>query len=131
MRVGSAHPSALLHSPKRASPGRARVGRGFAKPGTETNFVSVCCSAYLCCGGCQKLCRPLRAITIADRFTLVWSDPAEHNMRMLGVSELKTAMGFNGGRLINCGTYDEDITILDRYVYLPVMHALVRRIGIT
>lgn len=71
----------------------------------------------------------MRAVTIADRFALVEPDSPEHNVRMLGVSELEKETDFNGGHLMNHGTFNEDIRTLGRYVCLPVTQAVVKRIG--
>jgi DNA (cytosine-5)-methyltransferase 1 len=104
-----------------------RAERGFAEMGEEASFLLVYYGTDGG-GGWQRLDRPLRTVTTVDRFALVEPGPNGHNMRMLQVSELEKAMGFEGDYLMSRGTRRENITILGNGVCPPVMQAIVKQL---
>lgn len=76
-------------------------------------------------GGWQKLDRPLRTVTTLDRFGLVEWDSGEPTLRMLQVSELRRAMGFDEHFRIDVGTRRDRIMLLGNGVCPPVMQRIV------
>ena len=116
-----------LYSPKRAKPTLERAERAFAEVGDEASFLLVYYGTDGG-GGWQRLDRPLRTVTTVDRFALVEPGLNGHNMRMLQVSELKRAMGFNGDYLMNHGTRRENIKILGNGVCPPVIQAVIEQL---
>jgi site-specific DNA-cytosine methylase len=80
-------------------------------------------------GGWQRLDQPLRTVTTIDRFAYV--RPAAggvHQMRMLQVSELRKAMGFDRSLKLNHGTRRDQIKLLGNAVCPPVMKAIVEKL---
>ena len=76
-------------------------------------------------GGWQPLDRPIRTLTTLDRFALAeWYD-GEPRMRMLQVDELKRAMGFDEGFVLNQGSRRDRIKLLGNGVCPPVMRMVV------
>jgi DNA (cytosine-5)-methyltransferase 1 len=77
-------------------------------------------------GGWQSLKSPLRTVTTLDRFALVKPTKNGHQMRMLQVPELRTAMGFLPSFKLAHGTRREQIKMLGNGVCPPVMTAILR-----
>lgn len=76
-------------------------------------------------GGWQPLDRPIRTLTTLDRFALVdWFD-GEPRMRMLQVDELRRAMGFDEGFILDQGSRRDRIKLLGNGVCPPVMQTIV------
>lgn len=113
-----------LFDSKRASATIDRAERGFRALGKEASFLLVYYGSDGG-GGWQALDRPLRTITTVDRFALVRHDGREPRMRMLQVSELKRAMGFNEDFALPVGTRRDRIRLLGNGVCPPVMKAVV------
>ena len=114
-----------LNSPRRAQATLERAQRGFAALGDQASFLLVYYGSDGS-GGWQSLDRPLRTVTTIDRFALVEPRGAEPTIRMLQVSELKRAMGFDDEFLFSEGTRRDRIRLLGNGVCPPVMEAVVR-----
>jgi len=79
-------------------------------------------------GGWQSLDRPLRTITTVDRFALVDQSGKEPRMRMLQVSELQRAMGFESSYKLNGASRRDRIKIVGNAVCPPMMEAVVKKL---
>jgi DNA (cytosine-5)-methyltransferase 1 len=77
-------------------------------------------------GGWQRLDRPLRTITTVDRFALIDQSGKEPRMRMLQVSELQRAMGFDKGHQLNGASRRDRIKMVGNAVCPPMMTAVVK-----
>jgi DNA (cytosine-5)-methyltransferase 1 len=97
----------------------ARARRAVAALGEEMPFILVYYGSDGS-GGWQPLTRPLRTVTTIDRFALVEHGDHELEMRMLQVSELRRAMGFNEGFTLSFGTRCDKIRLLGNSVCPPV-----------
>ncbi|MBN9534704.1 MAG: DNA cytosine methyltransferase [Alphaproteobacteria bacterium] len=120
-------PTTPLFSPKRAKPTLERAERGFAGVGRDESFLLVYYGTDGG-GGWQTLDNPLRTITTVDRFALVEPSKSGHQMRMLQVSELRRAMGFERDFEMNHGSRREKIKLLGNGVCPPVMKTIVSQI---
>ena len=80
-------------------------------------------------GGWQPLDRPLRTLTTLDRFGLVEWDTAGPTLRMLQVSELRRAMGFDNKFKLPVGSRRDHIKLLGNAVCPPVMEQIVRSLA--
>ena len=109
----------------RAKDTLARAKRAIAALGEETPFLLVYYGSDGG-GGWQPLSRPLRTITTVDRFALVEPRECGLEMRMLQVSELRRAMGFQESFRLSYGTRRERIGLLGNCVCPPVMEEVVR-----
>ena len=114
-----------LDSPRRAQATLERARRGIEALGEQTSFLLVYYGSDGS-GGWQSLDRPLRTVTTIDRFALVEPSDDEATIRMLQVSELKRAMGFENGFDFSVGTRRDRIRLLGNGVCPPVMEAVVR-----
>jgi DNA (cytosine-5)-methyltransferase 1 len=102
-----------------------RADRGIAELGRYQPFLIVYYGSDGS-GGWQPLSRPLRTITTVDRFGLVTWEGRTPMLRMLQVSELRRAMGFNDDyRLDDVRQRRDRIKILGNGVAPPVMKAIV------
>lgn len=118
-------PSRPLYAPKRAAGTLARAERAIAQLGRRVPFLIVYYGSDGS-GGWQPLSRPLRTLTTLDRFGLVtWVDDTPM-LRMLQVPELRRAMGFDDGFVLDQGTRRDRIRLLGNGVCPPVMAAVVR-----
>ena len=115
--------SALMHE-RRAAATLERARRGFRALGPDASFLLVYYGNDGA-GGWQPLDRPLRTITTLDRFALVQHDGREPRLRMLQVTELKRAMGFDEEFRFPEGTRRDRIRLLGNGVCPPVMKAVV------
>lgn len=120
-------PTTPLYAPRRARPTLERAERGFAELGRHASFLLVYYGSDGS-GGWQRLERPLRTITTVDRFALVQPGRGGHRMRMLQVTELRRAMGFETDYLMNHGSRRDKIKLLGNGVCPPVMQAIVEKI---
>jgi DNA (cytosine-5)-methyltransferase 1 len=102
----------------------ARAERAFKILGHETPFLIVYYGTDGS-GGWQPLTRPLRTITTVDRFALVEPSTRGPQMRMLQVPELRRAMGFDTGYIMNVGTRRDRVRMLGNGVCPPVMTEVV------
>lgn len=114
-----------LFTEKRASDTLARARRAFAEIGEDTPFLLVYYGTDGG-GGWQPVTRPLRTITTVDRFALVTPGRDGHQMRMLQVSELRKAMGFEKSYKFKFGTRRDQIRLLGNGVCPPVMTRVVK-----
>jgi DNA (cytosine-5)-methyltransferase 1 len=121
-------PTTPLYAPRRAKPTLERAERGFAEIGRRASFLLVYYGTDGG-GGWQRIDRPLRTITTVDRFALVEPGTGGHQMRMLQVSELRRAMGFNRDYLMNHGSRRDKIRLLGNGVCPPVMQSVVERVS--
>lgn len=76
-------------------------------------------------GGWQELDRPLRTMTTLDRFGLVTWEGDTPMLRMLQVSELKRAMGFDYDYKLIRGSRRDRIKLLGNGVCPPVMKSIL------
>jgi len=116
-----------LYKEGRAAATIERAERGMAEVGADKSFLIVYYGTDGS-GGWQSLERPLRTITTVDRFALVEKIDGEYRMRMLQVSELKRAMGFDDGYQLSCGTRRDKVRLLGNGVCPPVMEKIVSSI---
>jgi DNA (cytosine-5)-methyltransferase 1 len=121
-------PVQLLRKKGRAEATLERAARGIAEVGTKEPFLLVYYGSDGA-GGWQSLDVPLRTITTLDRFGLVEPGPHGHTLRMLQVSELRRAMGFENDFLMNRGSRRDRIKILGNGVCPPVMRWVVNAIA--
>jgi DNA (cytosine-5)-methyltransferase 1 len=77
-------------------------------------------------GGWQRIGAPLRTITTLDRFAYVRSRDGQHEMRMLQVPELRSAMGFPKSFLLRHGTRRDRIKLLGNAVCPPVISHILK-----
>jgi DNA (cytosine-5)-methyltransferase 1 len=103
----------------------ARYCNGLERMGEKKSFLLVYYGTDAG-GGWQPLNRPLRTVTTVDRFALITPNGGEPLMRMLQVTELKKAMGFNSAYQLDGGTRRDKIKLLGNAVCPPVMEAIVR-----
>ena len=115
----------MLRSNNRAKATLERAERAVAVLGAKKPFLLVYYGSDAA-GGWQRLSVPLRTLTTIDRFAYVKPSANGHEMRMLQVPELKTAMGFPESHTLNHGTRREKIKLLGNAVCPPVMEAVVR-----
>lgn len=113
-----------LFSKKRAKDTLARAERAFKAIGKDEPFLLVYYGSDGS-GGWQPLSRPLRTVTTVDRFALVEPGDDGHTMRMLQVSELRRAMGFDESYLLEIGSRRDRVRILGNGVCPPVMTEVV------
>ena len=125
--VPGIHVSRPLYSERRAAPTLARAERAIKALGRGVPFLIVYYGSDAA-GGWQTLDRPLRTITTLDRFGLVTWEEGEPMLRMLQVSELRRAMGFDEAFKLNFGTRRDRIRLLGNGVCPPVMSAIVARL---
>ena len=111
-----------LYQKNRASRTIERAERAIDALGRGTNFLIVYYGSDAS-GGWQPLDRPLRTLTTIDRFGLVTWEGKTPMLRMLQVSELKKAMGFEADLLH--GTRRDKVKILGNGVCPPVMKAVL------
>lgn len=114
-----------LYTPKRATGTLARAERAMAELGRGVPFLIVYYGTDGS-GGWQSLDRPLRTLTTLDRFGLVTWEGDTPMLRMLQVSELRRAMGFDAGFRLDHGSRRDRIRLLGNGVCPPVMTAVVR-----
>lgn len=108
-----------LRKPGRAKGTLERADRAIRSIGPTTPFLLVYYGSDGA-GGWQTLNRPLRTITTVDRFALVRPTSTGHEMRMLQVEELKTAMGMSD-MTFEHGSRRDRIKMLGNAVCPPVM----------
>ncbi len=108
----------------RAKPTLLRARRAMKSLGTETPFLIVYYGSDGA-GGWQRVDRPLRTITTVDRFGYVRPTDNGHELRMLQVPELSTAMGFPRSHLFLHGTRRDKIKLIGNAVCPPVMKAVI------
>jgi len=113
-----------LFTPGRAAATLERAMRGFAALGTNTPFLLVYYGTDGS-GGWQRLDQPLRTLTTLDRFGLVEPSRHGHTLRMLQVTELLKAMGYDKGFDLPIGTRRDKIKLLGNGVCPPVMAAIL------
>jgi DNA (cytosine-5)-methyltransferase 1 len=123
-----------LYQRGRAKPTIARARRAIAAVGKRTPFILVYYGTDKA-GGWQSLAAPLRTVTTVDRFAIVKSSGGERLMRMLQVSELAKAMGFDrtiGGRKFRFGhgTRRDKIRLLGNAVCPAVIQHVIRALCI-
>lgn len=116
--------SSPLFKEGRAQATLERAQRGFEALGTSASFLLVYYGTDGA-GGWQPLDRPLRTVTTVDRFALIDQHHEQPMMRMLQVSELKRAMGFENTFEFSAGTRRERVHLLGNGVCPPVMAAVV------
>jgi DNA (cytosine-5)-methyltransferase 1 len=114
-----------LRREKRAAATLERAERAFAAIGKEKPFLLVYYGSDAA-GGWQRVGAPLRTLTTLDRFAYVKPSAEGHQMRMLQVPEIKAAMGFPSGYLLEHGTRREKIKLLGNAVCPPVLTAVLR-----
>lgn len=125
IRKGSRYRFTLLKSKGRSRATLKRAKRAIAKLGNRREFLLVYYSSDAA-GGWQRLQVPLRTVTTIDRFAYVRPNGRYgHEMRMLQVPELKTAMGFPPSFRIDMGTRREQVRLLGNAVCPPVMKAAI------
>ncbi|MEQ9244499.1 MAG: DNA cytosine methyltransferase [Nitratireductor sp.] len=117
-------PTTPLYRKGRAPDTIARAERAIASLGRAEKFLIVYYGTDGS-GGWQPLTRPLRTVTTVDRFALVVPHKNGPTMRMLQVSELRRAMGFDDNYKLEIGTRRERIHVLGNGVCPPVMKAVV------
>jgi DNA (cytosine-5)-methyltransferase 1 len=113
-----------LRAPGRAGPTLERARRAIAELGDSSPFLIVYYGTDQA-GGWQRLDQPLRTVTTLDRFALVMPRRGGHEMRMLQVPELKSAMGMPARFRTPFGTRRDQIKLLGNAVCPPVMRAAV------
>lgn len=113
-----------LYAPKRAGPTLERAERAISVLGKGVPFLIVYYGSDGS-GGWQPLDRPLRTLTTLDRFGLVTWDRGKPMLRMLQVTELRRAMGFDHRYKLDHGSRRDKIRILGNGVCPPVMQAIV------
>ena len=117
-----------LRQPKRAKATLERAERGIEALGEDQPFLLVYYGSDGS-GGWHRLNRPLRTITLVDRFALVKPDPEHgHVMRMLQVPELQAAMGMPPKMKFETGTRRERIKMIGNAVCPPVMRQVVKQL---
>jgi DNA (cytosine-5)-methyltransferase 1 len=116
-----------LHNGRRAQPTLERARRAMAALGRGVPFLIVYYGSDGA-GGWQSLDRPLRTITTLDRFGLVQWDENTPTLRMLQVSELKRAMGFDESYFMARGSRRDRIKLLGNAVSPPVMTAIIQNL---
>ena len=114
-----------LRDPSRAAATLERAERAIAKIGNRRPFLLVYYGSDGA-GGWQRIGAPLRTITTLDRFAYVRSRNGQHEMRMLQVPELKSAMGFPQSYLLRHGTRRDRIKLLGNAVCPPVICHIVK-----
>ena len=114
-----------LENGKRAQSTLERAARGIESLGRGVPFLIVYYGSDGA-GGWQPLDRPIRTLTTLDRFGLVTWRKGIPMLRMLQVSELRRAMGFDHNYVLNKGTRRDKIRLLGNGVCPPVMKAIVR-----
>jgi DNA (cytosine-5)-methyltransferase 1 len=114
-----------LRSPNRAEATLERAERALAAVGPNKSFLLVYYGSDAA-GGWQRLDVPLRTLTTLDRFAYVRPNQRGHEMRMLQVPEIRAAMGFPDGYVLDHGTRREKIKLLGNAVCPPVMAAVIR-----
>ena len=115
----------LLFDPGRALGTIARARAAFKALGKGSSFLLVYYGTDGA-GGWQRLNQPLRTVTTIDRFALVESEGKNPLMRMLQVSELRRAMGFDDGYRLELGTRRDKIRLLGNAVCPQVMKAVIK-----
>jgi DNA (cytosine-5)-methyltransferase 1 len=118
------YPTSDLRAPRRAAPTLERARRAIAEVGAQSPFLIVYYGTDQA-GGWQRLDQPLRTVTTLDRFALVVPGRGGHEMRMLQVPELKSAMGMPAAFQTPFGTRRDQIKLLGNAVCPPVMQAAV------
>jgi len=118
------YPAKPLFNNGRAEPTLERARRAITALGEGKRFLIVYYGSDGS-GGWQSLDRPLRTMTTLDRFGLVEWNGNTPTLRMLQVSELRRAMGFDDAFLLDQGTRRDRIKILGNGVCPPVMEAIV------
>ena len=119
------YPFSILRTETRATGTLERAERAIEKVGPSSSFLLVYYGTDGG-GGWQRLDQPLRTVTTIDRFAYVRPDAGGvHQMRMLQVSELRKAMGFDRRLKLNHGTRRDQIKLLGNAVCPPVMRAIV------
>ncbi|HEV2495017.1 MAG TPA: DNA cytosine methyltransferase [Terriglobia bacterium] len=118
------HRFSELRTKNRAKNTIARADRAIAKVGENEAFLLVYYGSDGA-GGWQTLDAPLRTVTTLDRFAYVRQNGRGHEMRMLQVPELKTAMGFPDSYKFDHGTRRDKIRLLGNAVCPPVMSRIV------
>ncbi|MGI0135165.1 MAG: DNA cytosine methyltransferase [Candidatus Micrarchaeaceae archaeon] len=114
-----------LKTDNRAAATLERAERAMANVGAREPFLLVYYGTDGS-GGWQSLDRPLRTITTVDRFAFVRPNHYQHEMRMLQVPELRSAMGFPEEYQLNHGTRRDKIKLLGNAVCPPVMSAILK-----
>jgi DNA (cytosine-5)-methyltransferase 1 len=109
----------------RATATLERAKRAFEVLGKSASFLIVYYGSDGS-GGWQKLDEPLRTITTVDRFGLVEPSSTGPTLRMLQVSELMRATGFEDDYVMNVGDRRKKIKLLGNAVCPPVMREVVR-----
>ena len=119
-------PSRPLYRPGRAAATIERAERAMAALGRGKPFLIVYYGSDGA-GGWQELDQPLRTLTTLDRFGLVTWENGEPYLRMLQVPELRRAMGFTRGFVLE-GRRRDQIRTLGNGVAPPVMKAIVSQL---
>lgn len=114
-----------LRTARRAIGTIERAERAIAEVGERHPFLLVYYGSDGA-GGWQRLGAPLRTITTLDRFAYVRPRNGAHEMRMLQVEELKSAMGFPADYLFRVGTRRDRIKLIGNAVCPPVMTHIVK-----
>jgi DNA (cytosine-5)-methyltransferase 1 len=121
---GNGHfPFTPLKVPARAKATLERAERAMSEVGRRRAFLLVYYGTDGG-GGWQRIGKPLRTVTTLDRFAYVRRRQGVHEMRMLQVSELKSAMGFPSNFRFE-GSRRDQIKLLGNAVCPPVMRAIV------
>jgi len=115
----------MLRAPKRAKATLQRADRAIGVLGNNKPFLLVYYGSDKA-GGWQRVSVPLRTLTTLDRFAYVRPTKKGHQMRMLQVPEIKSAMGFPFEYLLEHGTRREKIKLLGNAVCPPAMAAVIR-----
>jgi len=113
-----------LRAPKRAKATLQRAERAIKVVGEKEEFLLVYYGSDAA-GGWQRVNVPLRTLTTLDRFAYVRPTREGHQMRMLQVPEIRSAMGFPSDYLLEHGTRREKIKLLGNAVCPPVMSAAI------
>jgi DNA (cytosine-5)-methyltransferase 1 len=113
-----------LFTRKRAKDTLNRAKRAMEALGEDASYLIVYYGSDGS-GGWQRLDRPLRTITTVDRFALVQPGSSGPEMRMLQVSELRRAMGFDDSYTFLEGTRRDRIRLLGNGVCPPVMREVI------
>jgi len=122
---GNGHfPFSPLKAPGRAEATLERAQRAIHEVGPRRAFLLVYYGTDGG-GGWQRIEKPLRTVTTLDRFAYVRRRQGVHEMRMLQVSELKKAMGFQSNFQLE-GSRRDQIKLLGNAVCPPVMSAIVK-----
>lgn len=116
-----------LRTARRATRTIERAERAIAGVGERQPFLLVYYGSDGA-GGWQRLGAPLRTITTLDRFAYVRSRNGAHEMRMLQVEELKSAMGFPADYVFRVGTQRDRIKLIGNAVCPPVMAHIIRNL---